>query len=347
VARVTILMPVRDAGRWLGECLDSIVGQSESDWDLVAIDDGSRDDSRALLDARAGCDARIRVASTSPGRRGLVAALNAGLALARSPLLARMDADDVADPRRLERQCAALDADTSLFAAACKVDPFPDSQLGDGMRRYVDWQNGLLAPDQIARDRFVESPVLHPSTIMRTAALRDSLGGWRETGWPEDWDLFLRALAAGLRIGRVNEVLLAWRLHGRQATRVDPRYGEDRLMACRAHHLANELRQRSVGCAGRPLWILGAGPVGKSLCKLLAIEGVVPAGLVDVDPRKIGGRVRDGVRAWPVVSMDALFTASPRPYAISAVGRPGGRTDVRGLLSERGWRELEDYLVAA
>jgi len=340
-------MPVRDASRWLGQCLDSIDGQSEPDWELIAVDDGSRDDSRAILDTRARRDARIHVSSTPPGQHGLVCALNAGLALAGSLLLARMDADDVADPRRLERQCAALDADASLFATACKVEPFPDSELGDGMRRYVEWQNGLLAPDEIARDRFVESPVLHPSTTMRTAVLRESLGGWRDTGWPEDWDLFLRALAAGLRIGRVNEVLLAWRLHAFQATRVDPRYGEDRLMACRVHHLAGALRERSVGSLGRPLWILGAGPVGKSLCKSLALEGVEASGLVDVDPRKIGGRVRDGARTWPVVSMDALFAASPRPYAISAVGRPGGRADVRGLLAERGWTELEDYLVAA
>lgn len=351
--RVTVLMPFRDADRWLDQAVGSILAQTEPDWELVAVDDGSRDAGASILAARARREPRIRTASTSPSRRGLVEALNLGLSLASAPLLARMDADDVAAPTRLQRQCAALDADPSLFAVACKVRAFPREALQDGMRRYIEWQNGLATPEQIARDRFVESPVLHPSTVMRTQQLRALLGGWRDAGWPEDWDLFLRALSAGCRIGRVDEVLVSWRLHDRQATRVDPRYGEGRLLACRAHHLAGELQARGVrgGCAhaadARALWLLGAGPVGKGLCKVLAGQGVVVDGLVDVDPRKIGGRVRHAGRSWPVISMDELFVARPRPFAISAVGRPGGREDVRALLAARGWREADDYVVAA
>ena len=221
-------MPVRDAEPWLAEALDSILGQTQREWELVAVDDGSSDDSAAILQAYARRDSRICVVGRDSGGSGIVGALNRGLAGARSPLLARMDADDVAHPQRLARQRAALDADGSLFATACRVRAFPASQLRDGMRRYLGWQNSLVEPAEIARDRFVESPVLHPSIMMRTAVLRDTLKGWRERGWPEDWDLLLRAFERGLHIARVPHELLSWRLHARQATRVDERYSEVR-----------------------------------------------------------------------------------------------------------------------
>jgi hypothetical protein len=95
------------------------------------------------------------------------------------------------------------------------------------------------------------------------------------------------------------------------------------------------------------VWILGAGPVGKSLAKQLAHSGLVVAGLVDVDPRKIGGIVRDGDRSWSVTSMHELFAFSSRPFAIAAVGRPGGRKRIRALLARHGWIEMTDFVVAA
>ena len=68
----------------------------------------------------------------------------------------------------------ALGADRQLFAVGCRVRGFPAERMSDGMRRYLDWQNSLLSPAELARDRFVESPVLHPSLMMRTAPLRSS-----------------------------------------------------------------------------------------------------------------------------------------------------------------------------
>jgi len=337
-------MPVRDAAPWLADAIESLVDQTESDWELVAVDDGSTDESKELLAGYARADDRIRLMTTSPERRGLVAALNLGLEQARAPLLARMDADDVADRERLALQRAALDADEDLFAVSCRVRAFPEAAASAGMQRYLAWQNALVTPEEIARDRFVESPVLHPSLVFRRPILQATLGGWRERGWPEDWDLLLRALGMGLKIGRVEQVLLRWRLHPRQTTRTSDRYAADRLLAVRAHYLAAFLHATA---GARPVWVLGAGPVGKTLTKQLASCGLVAAGLVDVDPRKIGGIVRDGDRAWSVIRMEDLWERSIRPFAVAAVGRPGGRARVRDLLVRHGWVELEDFVVAA
>jgi hypothetical protein len=312
------------------------------------------------------------VLETIASRRGIVSALNRGLAAARAPLLARMDADDVAHPQRLVRQAALLEDKGELWGSCCRVEAFPPRNLRDGMSRYLAWQNSLVSSREIARDRFVECPILHPSIMVRTDILRGVLGGWDERGWPEDWDLLLRAFEQGLTVERVPDVLLRWRLHPNQATRNDLRYSQERLRAARAHYLSRTLRIAREACgvslAGeakvargspvpgnvstvnretRPVWILGAGPVGKLLAKALADEGLRVAGLADIDRRKIGGVVRGAGAEWPVVSMDELFAITPRPRAVAAVGRAGARERMRGALEAQKWLEGEDFFVAA
>jgi hypothetical protein len=99
--------------------------------------------------------------------------------------------------------------------------------------------------------------------------------------------------------------------------------------------------------SGRDVFVLGSGPVGKKLGKALFAEGTRIAGFVDVDPKKIGGTVREGDARWPVLSMDELATMTPRPFSIAAVGLAGGRERVRAAMLHAGWRELEDFVVAA
>lgn len=343
--RVSIALPVRDAAAWLAECLDSVLAQTEGNFELIAVDDGSRDASPSILKTYAARDARLRILGT--GRRGgdIVAALNLALEAARAPILLRMDADDRMHPERVARQADALDGDRSLFAVASRAAAFPAAELRDGMRAYLDWQNGLLAPQDIARDRFIESPVLHPTVAMRTGVVRGILGGWKAAAWPEDWDFFLRAFEHGLRIARLPEVLLEWRLHPAQLTRTHARYSEQALLDVRAGYLARHLA--GVVPPGRPIWILGAGPVGKGLVKALAARGVVAAGLADVDPRKIGGVVRGAAHRWAVVEHARLQAMTPRPFAVSAVSGAEARARVRGLLADWSWKEGADFVVAA
>jgi len=343
--RLSIALPVRDAAPWLDECLDSVLAQSESRFEVLAVDDGSTDASRAILERRARGDSRIRVLETAARQRGIVAALNLALGQARAPYLARMDADDRMHPQRLALQAGALDADPTLFGVSSRAAAFPDRDLTDGMRSYIEWQNSLLTPEEIARDRFIESPVLHPTVTLRTDLVRQRLGGWRDVAWPEDWDFFARAFESGLAIARLADVLLNWRVHPLQATRTQDRYSAEALLEARARFLAGHLA--SLQMEDRSLWMLGAGPVGKALIKALARHGIVAHGLADVDPRKIGGVVRGGGHRWHVVGHHGLRTMSPRPYAVSAVSGSPARARVRCELAAWGWSEMEDFVVAA
>src|SRR5262245_3575909 len=109
---VSVLLPVRDAAVTLAAALESLRAQTLGDFEVVAVDDGSSDGSAEIADADTRADPRFRLVRQS--RLGLVAALERGRALARAPLLARMDADDVALPHRLEVQVGALRSEPSL-----------------------------------------------------------------------------------------------------------------------------------------------------------------------------------------------------------------------------------------
>jgi glycosyltransferase involved in cell wall biosynthesis len=164
-----VLLPVRDATRFIEECLASLAAQTLTDHEVVAVDDGSTDGTRELLAASG--DARVRIV-TSPGS-GLVAALNAGLAATRSPLVARMDADDIAHPERLAIQAERLSEDVSVDVLGSRVRLIGEAPRGnEGMRRYVEWSNGLLDHRGITSDLLVESPMVHPSVAMRTSRAR-------------------------------------------------------------------------------------------------------------------------------------------------------------------------------
>jgi glycosyltransferase involved in cell wall biosynthesis len=101
VPLVSVLMPVRNEERFLPAALASLRAQTFRDWELVAVDDHSTDRTAAILERAAGEDRRIRM--LRPPERGLVPALNAGLAACKAPLVARMDGDDICHPRRLEK----------------------------------------------------------------------------------------------------------------------------------------------------------------------------------------------------------------------------------------------------
>jgi glycosyltransferase involved in cell wall biosynthesis len=196
-------MPFRDAADTVQEAAASILAQEGVDLELVAIDDGSRDDGPARMRAVHAQDRRV-VLVQGEGR-GIAAALGAGLRQARGRFIARMDADDVALPKRLATQLGAIARDPRLGALGTQVAPL--GTCGEGMLRYVAWQNALITPEDHARELFVESPLCHPSVVLRREAL-DDVGGWREGPWAEDYDLWLRLDARGWTLAKLPSVLL-------------------------------------------------------------------------------------------------------------------------------------------
>lgn len=331
--RVSVLIPVHDAGPFLETALRSVARQTFPDFEALLLDDGSTDGSAEVLAAFARRDPRFRV--LSPGRVGLVRALNLLREAATAPLLARFDGDDVMHPRRLALQVEHLDRNPGIGAVASLVRHFPRPDVRGGNLRYEAWLNALVTPEEIERDLLVESPLPHPSVTMR-AELFDRVGGYRDVGHPEDYDLWLRAWGLGFRFGKVPRVLHAWRDHARRLTRTHPRYGVEAFLRAKAEALL-----KGPLAEGRPFVVWGAGMFGRRLTRLLLRAGRAPAALLDIDRKKIG-RTRHG---RPIVPPEAFRPGSA--LVLGAVGAPGARELIRERLRGMGLVETRDFWMVA
>jgi glycosyltransferase involved in cell wall biosynthesis len=326
-------LPYRDAASTIDEALGSMLEQRGVDLEIMAVDDGSTDDGPARvarLAARHSC-----ITMLAAGGRGIVSALNLGLEHARAPLIARMDSDDISHPNRLATQLDALARAPDVAAIGTLVEAFPARHVGAGLERYVAWLNSLITPEDHAREIFVESPLCHPSVLMRRTAL-DAVGGYRDVPWPEDYDLWLRMDAAGLQLGKVPVPLFKWRHRSGRLTFTDPRYSNARLREARAHYLAARLKRLH-----RPLVVWGAGLTGKRLARALESHGVSAERFIDIDRKKIGRTAR-GVTIDPSTTLRA-----GEAIVVVAVSVLGARDLIRAELATLGMKETRDYVCAA
>lgn len=195
---VSVVMPARNAGPYLDEAVASILDQSFRDFELVIRDDGSTDETLARLRRWAERDRRIRLFHGDA--LGVVGSSNWIVEQARAPFIARMDADDVAAPHRLERQLALLQADpaVTLVGSLCHII----DASGRRVRNPDFWR---LA----RRSRFMPFP--HSSIMFRRSAF-DRAGGYRRNAhyW-EDLDLCLRLQAIG-KVAVIADALVSHRV---------------------------------------------------------------------------------------------------------------------------------------
>ncbi len=334
--RVSILLPVWNAGKTLATALRSLERQHEADWECLLVDDGSSDDSPAVAAEFAAREPRIRVV---PRRHeGLVAALNAGAALCRAPLVARMDADDWMHRDRLALQCALLDREPGLDAVGSFVRSFPRASLQAGARRYETWLHSLTNPFEIWRDRFVESPIAHPTLMIRRERLQALT--YQDRGWPEDYDLLLRLLARGPCVGVVPRRLLGWRNGDDRTSLSDTRYALDRFTACRADSLSRDFL---TGSQNYVLW--GHGPTGRALRRALESHGHRPAAIVEVHPRRLGQTIHGA----PVIAAKVLAARTDlrRLPLITSVAGAAPRAQIRAALASLGYQDGTDFVCAA
>lgn len=330
---VSVLLPYRNNAATIEEAIASVLQDRDVDLELCAIDDGSTDAGPAIVERIAREDARVVRLST--GGVGIANALAEGARAARGELIARMDGDDVSLPGRIAAEVALLEAEPSLGAVATQVEAFPEALVGEGLRLYVEWQNTLVSSADHARELFVESPVCHPSVVLRRRALVE-VGGFEDPRWAEDYDLWLRLDAAGYGLAKVPRVLLRWRHREGRLTFNDGRYALPLFDEVKAKYLAPKLRAR-----GRPVTIWGAGKTGKRLARALEPHGIRPIAFVDIDPRKIGGVAR-GARIDPPESVVPGATT-----IVCAVGARGARTILRERFAKIPLVEGEDFLFAA
>jgi cellulose synthase/poly-beta-1,6-N-acetylglucosamine synthase-like glycosyltransferase len=335
VPRVSILLPARNAAGTIDLAVRSLLGQTFTDFELIAIDDGSSDDTGARLRVHARGDSRMQV-HTGPGR-GLIAALELAVPLCRSEFFARMDADDESLPTRLEKSVRALDADQSLAGVGTGVEIFREDQPpSPNLIGYGQWLSSLITPELLFNESLVESPLCNPSTMVRRSVL-ERVGPWHEGDFPEDWQHWLRFLQQGHKLICLPEVLHRWRDSDTRLTRTDARYRREAHLALKTEFFS----KRAVAQKELILW--GAGDVGLKVSRLLRAKGHRLEQFVELHPRKIGKKL-EGI---PAISPDQLAPPSERRHLLATVGAKGARAEIRAWLVEKGWVEGRDFTCLA
>ena len=229
VPAVSVVLSVRNGGADLPVALDTILKQSFSDFELIAINNGSTDGTRAFLDGIA--DPRVRVFHQED--KGLAAALNRGISLARGRYIARQDHDDLADPSRIAKQVAFLDANPDYGLVGTRAEIW----VGDKPSgRFHDHPT----EDEILRfDLLFNNPFLHSSVMMRKSVLERvgvySTDPARQP--PEDYELWSR-IARHYRVANLPERLTAYREITSSMSRAGVRPFVQKLVTISSENLA-------------------------------------------------------------------------------------------------------------
>lgn len=335
-----MVMPARNADATIGAAIESILSQDFQDFEFILVDHKSDDVTPALMAQAAEADSRIQIYECNDT---FVEAANLAWHNAAGEYIARMDSDDVAYPQRLSQQLSYLKQHPSLSACGSLVSICKRNGNGakippdDGYQRYESWINSVITPEEIRRQRFVDSPIPNPTTMIRRSSLVSS-GGYHDPPWAEDYDFWLRLLEGGNEIGKVPEVLLDWYDSPVRSTRTIARYQTDQFQNAKAHFLSRMPNLKRDGVA-----ICGAGPIGKEMARLLADRDILTSYFLEVNQRQIGQKI-SGI---PVID-HATLNGLPREMTIlSAVGNRTSRERIAELVTAAGWVEGENFFSVA
>lgn len=334
---VSIVLPVYNAAATIEAAVNSCLKQSFRDFELLLVDDGSTDETASILKRLSGTDSRIRIISIP--HSGIASAMNTGMENAKGKYIARMDADDEMFPHRIEKQFHFLEANPECGLVSSLVKHGGDPQKQEGYAAHINWINSLITPEEILLNRFVESPVCNPSVLFRKELIQE-YGACREGDFPEDYEIWLRWLDAGVRMEKIPEVLLTWNDLPGRLTRNDPRYSAEAFEKAKTIYLAKFIREQEAD-KQRSLFLCGAGRITRKKSDFLIASGLNIGGYIDIDPKKIGKMYND----LPVISLDEL-PAKENAYVVSYVSNRGAREAIRKILKEKGFEEGKDFILA-
>ncbi len=329
--KVTVILPVYNAGTTLKRAINSVLNQTFHAFELLIVDNNSTDGSLTISHESASGDNRIRVYKEP--MQGVVHAFNKGLQEATSPCIARMDADDVMLPERLQLQLDFLENNPDCGAVAGLAEYVPHHPNTKGFEDYVAWSNSLLTAEDIFLNRFVEMPVINPTTMWRKS-ISDRLGAYRNGDFPEDYELWLRWMDAGINVGKVNKPVLRWHDSDNRLTRTDEKYSKEAFHRVRVKYLARHLDKHNP--FHPEVWVWGAARQTRRMAEMMKTEGISIRKYIDVLTTK---QITE-----PILHYSEIPKAG-NCFILVYVKNPVARTEIKKLLNSLTYSHGKDYLL--
>jgi glycosyltransferase involved in cell wall biosynthesis len=324
-------MPVRNASPFLTAGIDSILAQTESNWELIAINDHSTDHSNVILESYSRLDDRIQLYQNTGS--GIIPALRRAFRAAKGKLITRMDADDIMKPLKLSVLKSQLLKNGPGHIAIGLVEYISESGVGPGYLKYQEWLNELSRHGHNFMDLYRECVIPSPCWMVYRKDLETCLS-FEPGRYPEDYDLCFRFFQHGLKCIPATETLHEWRDHPNRASRNDPNYSDNTFLDLKMFWFL-KLHYQNI----RPLIVWGAGKKGKSIAKLLMQNDVTFSWICN-NEKKIGRDVF-GVQMQAIENLDEVLS----PQIIISVANPKDQKEILDTLIQKGLTSMNDYFL--
>jgi len=278
-------MPVKNAGEYLKESIDSILNQTYSNWQLIIINDHSNDNSLNILKEYAKSNPKILIKENKGN--GIIPALRCGLNAAEGLYITRMDADDIMDKNKLLYLYQALENKGKGWLSTGFVKYFAsDKLLNDGYKKYENWLNQLTAKNNNFSEIYKECVIPSPCWMMLKEDLH-AIGGFDADIYPEDYDLAFRMYSNKINIAGVKKTIHHWRDYPERTSRNDPNYLNNTFAEIKTKYfIKNDYDSK------KRLILWGAGKKGKQIAKVLINEKIQFNWVTD-NPKKINKTIYD------------------------------------------------------
>mgnify|MGYP000356329006 CR=1 FL=1 len=259
-------MPVKNAGLYLEECLDSIINQDYKDWQLIAINDGASDNSQDILLKYAEKHANIFLYPNQG--QGIIPALNLAFEKSDGNFITRMDADDKMTHDKLNLHYNNLKNNGKGYISVGLVQYFSTTELGEGYKKYATWLNNLTLKENNFSEIYKECVIPSPNWMLHRKDLINC-GAFKNNIYPEDYDLCFRMRNSGLKIKSVNAITHYWRDHNLRSSRTSDNYKDNRFLDLKLYHfLKTDFNTE------KNLVLWGAGKKGKAIAKKLLNKNI-------------------------------------------------------------------------
>ena len=241
---VSVILPFHKNASTLQAAIQSIIEQNFKDWELILVDNTAYPESRILAEKYQNNNPRIRLIHEY--NQGIAFALNSGIRVSAAGLIARMDADDIAHPDRLEKQVEYLKKYPLIDVVSCRCKvPVMNEWNNEGYRFYAEWQNNIITPEDHLLTRFTESPLAHPTVVFRKKLI-EKYGYYNRGSLPEDYELWLRWMDKGIHFYKLPEYLLEWNDSPERLSRTHTHYSDDAFWQVKCHYLAKYLKDSGI-----------------------------------------------------------------------------------------------------
>ena len=253
---ISILIPVKNAAPFVEECIQSILDQAYKDWELIAIDDHSSDDSFLILKELTK-DNRIKVFKSEGN--GIIDALNQAFEASSGDFIHRMDADDLMPPSKLETLEALLQGRSKVVATG-NIEYFSDNEVSVGYKEYEQWLNSIT---NFKTEIYRECVIASPNWLVHRSCFENDIL-FHSLTYPEDYDMCLKWNELGYEVVKSNEITHFWREHPKRTSRHSKHYQQEAFFRLKLNYfIKNELAKNE------RIQVVGGGQKAKLLVKLL------------------------------------------------------------------------------